>query len=303
MIKQTNWWNNMFVYTHQFVSNFGYRENLVRNLQIANVGSNPARFCFFYEDVLGQNWSTGTQGLNMDLEVLRFNHSYLSCNAVVLLPLVPFSLVSEYLKNKNGFRDYKYYVKYTNVLDQSQINCIPCAKDIWGFVHSPIRYNHKAWKYLINDEEPDRRLEIADQHMMLADLMNDADCIIKGWKGEFDIKDLSGPLPDHLLQGMEDSVALLTEIIDFLLEREYRPVIVLPPMTSILHDKLPAIFWQTYIYNGITKLNRPDVPMLDYLHDKQWQSTDLYFNSLFMNLRGRKLFTKQVLKDIGLEKK
>lgn len=301
LIKQTNWWRNKFVFTNQFVSNSGYRNNHVRNLQIVNVGSNPARFCFFYENVLGQNWSTGTQGLRMSYEILRFHHSYLTDNATVLLPMVPFSFLSEYL-NEKGVWNYEYYLKYTTVLDPSQINNIPCAKDIWGFLHSPIRYNRRAWKYLINDVEPDRRLEITEQHMMLADLEHDADMFMAGWKAEFDIKDLSTPLPEHLKEAMDESVAVLAEMIDFLLEREYRPVIVLPPMTSVLYKRFPASFWQTYIYDGLKKLNRPNVPVLDYLADEKWSNPEWYFNSLFMNLRGRKVFTKQVLKDVGLEK-
>ena len=302
MLKQTNWWKNKFMYTSQFVSNDGYRDNIIRNYVIANVGSNPARFCFFYDDVLGQNWSSGTQSLKMDYEILRFNHSYLSENAIVLIPLVPFSLISEYLDGNEQFRNYDLYVKYSKVIDPSQIDKLPFGKDIWGFLHSPIRYNRKAWKYLINDEEPDRRLEITDQHMMLADLEHDADMFMAGWKAEFDIKDLSTSLPEHLSEAREKSVAILAEMIDFLLEREYRPVIVLPPMTSVLYKRFPASFWQTYIYDGLKKLNRPNVPVLDYLLDEKWQNTDLYFNSLFMNLRGRKAFTKQVLKDVGIEK-
>lgn len=297
LLKTTNWWKNKFVYTSQFPMS-----NADVKYQIVNVGSNPARFCFFYENVKGQNWSTGTQGLNMDLQILKKYSSCVEKNGIVLIPLVPFSLVSEYLDGNRAYRNYKNYLKYTEVLDASQIDHLPFANDIWGYLKSPLHYDSKAWKCLLHDVEPDIRLEITEQHMMLAELINDADLFIKVWKDEFDIKDLSDPLPEHLTKGRDDSVALLAEMIDFLLEREYRPVIVLPPMTSVLCDKFPNSFWKAYIYDGIARLNKPEIPVLDYLHDEKWQSADLYFNSLFMNLRGRKLFTKQVLKDVGLEK-
>ena len=48
LLKKTNWWKNQFVFTHQFISNQGYRKNLTRNIEIVNVGSNPARFAFDY---------------------------------------------------------------------------------------------------------------------------------------------------------------------------------------------------------------------------------------------------------------
>ncbi len=297
LIKNTHFWKNQLAYTLQFpqsVSSIKY--------QIVNVGSNPARFCFFYENVNGQNWSTGAQGLNMDIEILKKYCSCVEKNGIVLIPLVSFSLISEYLEGNDTYRNYKSYLKYAYILDESQIDQLTFAHDIRGYIKSPLQYNRKAWKYLINDVEPDNRLEITDQHMMLADLEHDADMFMAGWKAEFDIKDLSTSLPEHLLEAREKSVAILAEMIDFLLEREFRPVIVLPPMTSVLHKRFPASFWQTYIYDGIKKLNRPNVPVLDYLLDEKWQDTDLYFNSLFMNLRGRKLFTKQVLKDVGLMK-
>jgi hypothetical protein len=70
-VKRTNWYKNIFIFTTQFVSNAGYRDDLQRNYDIINLGSNPARFAFFYESVLGQNWSTGTQGLVEDLKILK----------------------------------------------------------------------------------------------------------------------------------------------------------------------------------------------------------------------------------------
>lgn len=295
-IRQTNWWKNRFVFASQFDI------DIASKYIIVNVGSNAARFCFFYENVLGQNWSSGTQGLNMDYEILKTYHSCLLNSAIVLLPLCPFSLVAEYFENKSDKRNYDTYLKYSRILNPSQINALPFGKDIWGFLQSPIRYNRKAWKYLINDVEPDRRLEITDQHMMLTDLMQDAERFMTNWKAEFDITDLSTPLPEHLKEAMDKSVAVLTEMIDFLVEREYRPVIVLPPMTYVLYKHFPISFWQTYIYDGIKKLNRPNIQVLDYTADEKWSNSELYFNSLFMNLRGRKAFTKQVLKDVGLEK-
>lgn len=300
LIKQTNWWKNKFVFTRQFVSNAGYRKMFVRNLKVVNVGSNPARFAFFYEDVLGENWSTGPQGLNMDFEILKYRHSFLNESGYVLLPLVVFSSVSEYLNQKPEWRNYEYYLRYMEVLDNKQINNLPCALDVKGYYRSPLRYNRKAWKFLINDVEPDKRLEIVEQPMMLSDLINHADKTISGWKSEFDIKLLSTSLPEHLKKPMAESATIMRNMIDFLIERNITPVIVLPPITKVLFDKFPTSFWKTYIYDFIQMVDRPMVKVLDYTHNEKWQDSSLYFNSLFMNMRGRKLFTKQVLIDIGL---
>ena len=97
-IEKTNWWKNQFVFTHQFISNQGYRKNLTRNIEIVNVGSNPARFAFDYDKlILGANWSTGNQGLDMDYQLLRFYHSFMKEGATVLIPIVPF-LFLQYIR-------------------------------------------------------------------------------------------------------------------------------------------------------------------------------------------------------------
>jgi hypothetical protein len=49
-------------------------------------------------------------------------------------------------------------------------------------------------------------------------------------------------------------------------------------------------------------VDRP-VPLLDYSANKDLMASALYFNSFFLNHRGRQLFTKQVLKDLGLSKR
>ena len=52
LVKRTNWWRNQYIATSQFVSNMGYRDITIRNYDIVNLGSNPARFAFFYENTV-----------------------------------------------------------------------------------------------------------------------------------------------------------------------------------------------------------------------------------------------------------
>ena len=44
---KTNHWKNQFSFTKNFISNNGYRDNLGRNLDVVNLGSNPALNGFF----------------------------------------------------------------------------------------------------------------------------------------------------------------------------------------------------------------------------------------------------------------
>ena len=57
---------------------------------------------------------------------------------------------------------------------------------------------------------------------------------------------------------------------------------------------------KSYVYDFIKMVDRENIPFLDYSKDALFMDNSLYMNSLFMNLRGRKLFTKRVLKDLNI---
>ena len=215
LVKKTNWWNNNTALSKQFVSNNGYRSNLQRNYEIVNVGSNPARFAFFYEDIRGQNWSSGTQGLDMDLEVLRFYHSFMKQGATVILPIVAFSSVSGYL---NRYPSGKHYLaKFASILDGLQIKYHPKFKDLCSYMQYPLLYNFSALRYLVKDTEPDRRLDISEQPMQAIEMEENARWWIeKCWKPEFNIRSLDEPLTKELQEGRDVSILMMCNMIEFL---------------------------------------------------------------------------------------
>ncbi len=300
-VKQTNWYKNVFVYTNQMCSNAGYRDYLIRNLDIVNVGSNPARFAFHYDDVLGENWSTGNQGKEMDLEILKFRHSFIKRGGIVLLPIVPFSSVAGFLKKyKPEYLGIKYYAKFAKTLDSGQANRIPECRKALRWIKYPLLFEPNSLRYILFDAQPDERLTICEQPLMMPQLIEDARQMIEGWLKEFNLKSINDSLSEELKEGIDNSVKKMQEIIDFLTERELQPVIVLPPMAAPLQDYFTESVKQRFIYDFIERINRPNVTFLDYSNEKDLQDPLLYFTSLFMNVRGRKLFTRRVLKDLKI---
>jgi hypothetical protein len=59
---------------------------------------------------------------------------------------------------------------------------------------------------------------------------------------------------------------------------------------------------ETYIYSFIREANIRNITFLNYIDDERFSDPNLYFNSFFLKLKGRKLFTKQVLKDFEILK-
>lgn len=94
----------------------------------------------------------------------------------------------------------------------------------------------------------------------------------------------------------------MRELVDFCTERDYKSVFVIPPVTEHLAKYFTPKFEEIYIY-GYQKAIDREVITLDYSKEAEFRGNDsLYFNSFFLNKRGRNLFTQRVLKDLGLVK-
>ena len=292
LVVKTQWWQNFFVYTKQFKNKEQY--------DIVNVGSNPARFAFFYEDVMGQNWSTGTQGLDFDLLVLKEYQSHLKKGAVVLLPIVAFSSVSGYLGTPKSL---SYLSKFASIIKESHFDKKYNIARINRYCKYPLFYNSKAFIYLLHDEKKDERLHVTENCLPLDEMRNDAQSWIEVWKKEFRINELNGILPEHLQEGRRKSIDMMCEMITFLKEMGMKPVIISPPMSISLMKYFTPEVREAYIYSFIKAIqSMVDVPYLDYL-DSEFQKNNYYYNALFLNLHGRKEFTKEVLKDLKLSLK
>jgi len=300
LFKLTHSYNNNYVYTGQFVSNMGYRKNLNRNLEIVNVGSNPARFAFFYENIKGVNWSTGTQGLDMDLEILKYYHSYIKEGGYVLLPIVAFSSVSAYIGTDST--DISYYAKFFSIIWNHPGIDRQLYKKAKRWMKYPLCHNPKLAFKLVHDVEKDDRLQICEQQLCKTELVEDAGWWMDCWKKEFDIKDFNAPLSGDLSEARKKTVAMFREILDFVIERGYKPVIISPPVAKELCELFIPQIKEIYVDSFVREFKDYDVPYLDYIYDERFSDSSLYFNSLFMNLRGRKLFTNDVLNRLGLDR-
>lgn len=306
VLKKTNWYRNIFVHTRQFVTNAGYRHNHQRNYEIVNIGSNPAVFAFFYEDIKGQNWATGSQGPQMDFEILKYYYSYLKEGGIVLLPIVAFSSCSMYLTHyKPWWRGSVYYARFVKVLENNYQarQCIPSWKKVTGWIKYPLFFTPSAIRYIFMDVKEDTRHLITEQPMQLMELEENAKYYMDSWKREFDIKDLDAPLDEKMEKCHNECARIFADMIDFCKERGLKPYLIFPPVSSVLSGQFSDKTKETYIYSFIRKIQElSEIPFLDYMSDERFASPSLYFDSFFMNLHGRKLFTGQVLRDLGMLK-
>ena len=72
------------------------------------------------------------------------------------------------------------------------------------------------------------------------------------------------------------------------------------PMSAYLANQFPDQVWKFLVTDFVAACNVYNIPFLDYTLSEDFQDPDLYFNSFFLNMKGRKFFTRRVLSDLRL---
>lgn len=301
-LYKTNWYKSFFVGAdHEtYPDNVWYRNHEDRNFDVVNLGSSGGKWAFDYTDtgVKGMNWAQQPQTLLEDFNLMRHYHSILRKNGYVLIVIMPFTG----LNKKTGLFDA---MKFLKIDSQGQAIQPYMYQEARRYAEYPILFGKPAIKalikYIIGHDKSIRnnKVDIGINPMSESELQQDAARWMALWKRQFSISDIEAPLTTQNQQGRDYRIGLMRKLIDFCMERTYQPVYVIPPVTEYLAKQFTPRFRQLYIYDYLNQVDR-DIPLLDYLDEKALIQKDFYFNSFFMNCRGRKLFTHRVLSDLGL---
>jgi len=286
VIRRTNWHDQYWAGVTKFwdINTF--------NFDVVNLGSNSGKYAFNYNglNITGMNWAIGPQSLLHDFNILKNYFSYLREGATVIIPLCPFSsLISSYSKSSN--------LKYYTFLHPATI----------------IDFDEKERiKALRIKRNPLKEIPLFCIKQSIKDLENyiykkDETCnyelhakqFIEMWKKQFGIVDLDAPLSVENRKGHACRVQLLSEMIDFCLSRNLRPVLVIPPIHPALAQKLTPVFRENYIYSFVREANKKDAPFFDYIDHSEFREQSYYRNSFFLNEKGAIKFTRLFLQNLS----
>lgn len=301
-IKASEWYRGLFIdYGNElYPSQAWFRKHDERNFDVVAIGSASAKYAYDWSaiDVKGMNWGQVPQTLVNSFKLVKNFFSIVRKRGNFLITLCPFSgLHSEPTALET--------LKYLRLLDHELTCDMPHLARAQRLAAYPILFGKPAIKAGLNHLlKRERKVEdvrpTLDHNPMSEDeLRRDAENWMRGWARQFGIADFEAPLTAENLESRKVRVKVLRDLVDFCVERGYRPVYVIPPVERHLAEKFTKQFKEIYIYGYLKDVAR-DVPLLDYTNDPEWQSADLYFNSFFLNRRGRKLFTECVVKDVGL---
>lgn len=298
ILLKSNWYKNLFVdYNHErYPDNVWYRKHDERNFDLVNLGSNCSKYAFDYSDcdIKAMNWAPGSQTLIDDFKLIKNFHSILKDGGIVLITIMPFTSINK----KVGFIDS---FKYCDTLDSTLID-EKYRRKCYLLKNFPVLFGKSALKAFVKvllEKDRDNNIQCKTETNPMTDnqLKEDAKHWIDNWKKEFSISDLSAPLTDENLEGRKFRIEVMRNLIDFCIERGYKPIYVIPPVTQYLDKYFSDSFKKIYIYNFLEEVART-IPLLDYSNDTTLMDKDLYFNSYFLNMSGAKVFTKKVLSEI-----
>ena len=288
VIRHTKWYYQYW----SGVQKFWYMNRF--NLDVVNLGSNSGKYAFDYDglDITGMNWAVGPQSLVHDFNILKNYFSYLGSGASVIITLCPFSsLISQY--NKNSNLKYYTFLHPATILDFDEDERMKALK----IKESPIR--EMPWLCI------KRTLKEGIKHVIhrpvsKCDMEKNAAIFIDSWKRQFGIADLDASLSEQHGKDQENRCRVLKDMIEFCLERNLKPALVIPPVHPSLGKKLTEKCRENYIYSFVKKANKLNIPFLNYMDDERFNDDKYFRNSFFLSEEGAKMFTSIALKDLHL---
>lgn len=295
LLKKTGWWKNQFLATAQF--DLHGREV---KYDVVNLGSNPSRFAFFYENVLGQSFATGSQSQAMDLAILKSYRHQIKDGGTVLVAIMPFTSIATYLKERPEYWDTAYYAKFAKILNAEERAKLPNSSALVTYLKYPLLSNVRLLKQLVFGWHRDNRYDITEQPLMHVELQDNAQKWIDGWLKEFRLKNLEEVFDSRWHGYYQEAIDLCKEVVKYCKEEDLKPVFICVPMSHYLSDLFPADVRKFLVTDFVNACNEHDIPFLDYTLDPDFQDASLYFDSFFLNKKGRKLFTRRVLKDLKI---
>lgn len=215
-------------------------DGVPENLEIVNTGSNHAYYGFNYGSRKCFNFASGAQSLNYDYKILKQYSNNLNGGCKVLIVLAPLSFGFVDYKNDSSNSRYYFFMDKDKILNYSRLKKIlyvdmPILKSWKNFIRIFLR--KKEIKSIINT--PDN----AEKEALLR---------INGWKKQFNLKNLlDKKSASYLKDEFENVKTILLDMIEFSLEHNWRPIIVIPPASVFLTKKISDEFMKEVLYDNI----------------------------------------------------
>lgn len=293
MYKQTNFYNNKF----NDINYIKREQNNGNSFDIVAIGSSQAKYAFSFDDesIDGINLACRPQPLSIDFVMLSNNIDKIQRSGTVIISLCLLEFFMIKFSDKNSILKYSQLLSYNQIAGNTNYSyAYYTIRRYFPLLFEPINVRYILKDVQLNDVLCIKR-NLCDT---LSKLEEDADYWINLWNKEFQIKIPEISVSPELIDNFEGNIAVLKRIISICKLKNLNPIIIIPPVTDVLLSRFSNEFLNTFLYSNIDKSNIENIPILNYLSDSEFSEYSLYFNSFFLNLKGRKKFTERVIGDI-----
>lgn len=259
------------------------------NLEIMNTGSNHAYNAIDWSivGVNGFSLASGAQSLSWDYRLVTKYRHKIEKGKILLIVLS--NLVFGFLEYPQDSANRRYYyflepaeIPHGTWWKKIKYKSIPVLASWKNFIHC---FFHRG--VLFKEHEPS-----------LAYAEEQSDLRIAGWKAQFQLKDLqSRESLAHLQGDIKEATGLLRRMIDESRADGVVPILMLPPLSSVINKKLGEDFIKAVLLEPVAEI-ASDVPFLNYMYDERFQDYRYYYNGDFMNQAGREKFMPVLWHDI-----
>lgn len=257
-----------------------------KNLDVFNLGSTYAYYDFEYNGlpIKGMNLANVPQYLDYDLVLLKKYIKYLKKNAKVLIVLPDFDFVAQQTStDKKVYYEALWPWQIQGFSIRNMAIYIACAA-AEPFTHK-YEIQRNKWKgYVASYEEKEMHAKKR----------------VSDWEKKLGVPNVkSDEITDELEKRICINLQRMYELIKLCNQKNVEPVIVIPPVSSIMREHISKKCIHKYLYEPINELiHNTDVRVFDYMHDKELESVELYLNSDCLNEEGSRILMRKIYEDI-----
>ena len=252
-------------------------------LEVVNTGTGFGYYDFIYDElpVKAFNFSLTQQTLLYDYMILK-RYAYKMKKGCKVILTMPYCIFLTYKLKEAEEKKERYY----SVLAPEDISN-DCKITYEDYLNGLCRDN---------DEKLEIMTALDDETMELQSIN-----AIETWIKQLSIISFqSGELSEVACSEINKTKKVFREIIEFCKSENFEPIIVIPPMSRVLLDKISDEFRKTHFYEPLEQVVKNEYMILDYTKDVYYTNPHFYGWPGFLIKSTAKEFTRDVLEKIGL---
>ena len=259
-------------------------ENISRKyeLDMINLGTGMGYYDFRYEGIplKAFNFSLPQENLYFDYQLLKEYSYVLKRNGIVCIVLPYCIFCADQLEETR-----KRYERYYALLAREIVEPYCCVP-------------YEEW--LRKDRGNSFGDDAIRKALTCGEMLIQTESTLQNWKRQLKIISFdSGEVSSHTKREIEKSIQWLEKILEYCEQKQLIPVIVVPPMSRTLLDRIGNRFRKLNYYDILDKVIPEHIRIFDYSENPYFCNPSLYGWPGFLTEDGAKEFTLDVVQNLG----